>query len=125
MLRAIFAFILLHASPTVSSGETTQTPDDVKSSITSIVLFAITPSGEGKVVRCALDGVSDIDGNEQTFKPSATFIAEACKLFANGNWTVHRGSANAILPDYYFCYYSRSIPDHPICDVKFQSGVSD
>lgn len=96
----------------------------VKKNISLVVVFSITPDDSGRVSACAFADAADLKNNDVDFKPSGTFVSAACNLFRKSKWAVNREGVGRIENDYYFCYYSTSAPDDPVCDIRFHEDHS-
>ena len=91
----------------------------VEKNISLVVVFSITPDDSGRVSACAFADAADLKNHDVDFKPSDTFVHAACNLFRKSKWDVKREGLRRIENDYYFCYYSTSAPDDPVCDIRF------
>jgi len=94
------------------------TTEQVRQGIRKGVVFGILPSADGSVAKCRFAMTQDGPTNkpDPNFKPSAKFIAEACrKLSQDKHWEVSRDASGNIKERFDFCMWSEVIPDSTIC----------
>jgi hypothetical protein len=120
MNKPLVMFFFATCLSNSASAGSSATPEAVGRGIRDVVVFAITPNADGKLIACYFDSAVDVKtgANAPDFTPSEAFVHEACNSLAHGNWKVTLDDSKSIKPVYDYCYWSDAAPDKPVCSVR-------
>jgi hypothetical protein len=90
--------------------------EDLKEQATYSATFELKIDGDGKVVKCSLGGINELneEARDVEFSLSKAFIDDACRKLSTPNWVNAKGKVT-----FYFCLFSKRKPDKAFCEKSF------
>ena len=92
--------------------------------LTEVVIFAIHPNSKGALVTCSFDSAVNIitKSESKNFHLSRAFVKEACNALSHGKWKVSPSREHHVKIVYDFCFWSKAIPNKPICSARLEQN---
>jgi len=101
----------------------------VQDGISRSITFVILPTKDGKIDTCRFESVNELKSNlkRNEFHPSQEYIDSACKvkLTKGSNWIPETDSAGNIKETREVCYWSKAVPNNPICRIETEVSFAD
>ena len=90
--------------------------EDLKERATYSATFELKMDGAGKVVKCSLAGINELneEARDVEFSPSEAFIDDACRKLSTPSWVNAKGKVT-----FYFCLFSKQKPGQAFCEKSF------
>ena len=123
------ALTLILASAIACSSVYAVSTKKVQSGISRSITFTILPTKDGRIDKCSFKSVIELSPKSKpiNFQPSQKYVENACKVsLAKGqNWIPEADVSGNYKEIEESCFWSKAVPDTPICRVETQVSFAD